>query len=81
MNEVNIETELNDELRSEYDLSELQVRRLGPGRQQFGENIVRLAPDVATVFRDAEAVNEALRLLIKIAQTSNQLAQPAQPGV
>ena len=76
-----LETKLNDELRQEYGLSRLQVHRLGPGRQQFGEGIVRLAPDVAPVFRDAEAVNEALRLLIKIAQTSNQPAQLAQPGV
>ena len=68
---------LNDELRSEYDLSQLQVRKLGPGRQQFGGDVVRLAPDVATIFRNAEAVNEALRLLIKIAQTTN----PSQHGV
>ena len=68
--------ELNDELRPSYDLTQLQVRRLGPGRQQFGEEVVRLAPDVAAVFRDAEAVNEALRLLIKIAQISGQ----PQPG-
>ena len=61
-----------DELRPEYDLSRLQVRRLGPGRQQFGQDVVRLAPDVSAVFHNAEAVNEALRLLIKIAQTSSQ---------
>ena len=69
--------ELKDELRSEYDLSQLQVRRLGPRRQQFSEDVVRLAPDVATVFRNAEAVNEALRLLIKIAQATS----PSQHGV
>ena len=65
-------TELNDELRSEYDLSQLQVRRLGPERKQFGGDVVRLAPDVAAVFRDAETVNKALRLLIEVAQTSGQ---------
>ena len=43
--------ELSDEMRSEYDLSQLQVRGLGPGRRRFGEDVVRLAPDVATVFR------------------------------
>src|SRR5205823_12153472 len=32
-----------DELRPEYDLHSLRVRRLGPGRQRFGE-VVRLAP-------------------------------------
>ena len=66
------EPKLNDELRSEYDLRKLQVRRLGPGRKQFGGDVVRLAPDVATAFRDAETVNKALRLLIKIAQTSGR---------
>jgi len=66
------QTDLNDELRSEYDLSQLQVRRLGPGRRQFGDHIVRLEPDVAAVFQDANAVNEALRLLIKVAQSSSQ---------
>lgn len=65
-------TEPNDELRSEYDISQLQVRRLGPGRRQFGGDVVRLEPDVAAVFQDAEAVNEALWLLIKVAQSSNQ---------
>jgi hypothetical protein len=65
-------TEQNDQLRSEYDLSQLQVRRLGPGRRQFDGKVVRLEPDVAAVFHDAEAVNEALRLLIKVAQSNNQ---------
>ena len=53
------EAKLNDELRSEYDLSQLQVRRMGPGRKQFGGDMVRLAPDVATAFRDAEAVKQS----------------------
>lgn len=74
LNTLEVElTKPNDELRPEYDLSQLQVRRLGPGRRQFGENIVRLEPDVAAVFQDADSVNEALRLLIKVAQSSNQL--------
>lgn len=78
-NEQQIQAELadlNDELRPEYDLSQLQVRRLGPGRRQFGDHIVRLEPDVAAVFQDANAVNEALRLLIKVAQSSNQSLEP-----
>ena len=56
-----------DELRPEYDLHSLRVRRLGPARQRFGE-VVRLAPDVAKLFPDAESVNEALRFLIRIAR-------------
>ncbi len=62
-----IETEANDELRPEYDLQALRVRKLGPGRKSFG-SIVRLEPDVAEVFPDADAVNEALRFLIRVTQ-------------
>ena len=61
-----IETEMEDELRPEYDLKSLRVRRLGPGRRSFGGSVVRLEPDVAEVFPDAESVNEALRFLIRI---------------
>ena len=57
--------ELEDELRPEYDLSKLRVRRLGPGRKSFGD-VIRLEPDVAGVFPNADAVNEALRFLIRV---------------
>jgi hypothetical protein len=60
------ETEVDDELRPEYDLASLRVRRLGPGRKSFGGSVVRLEPDVAEVFPDADSVNEALRFLIRI---------------
>ena len=60
-----VETEMNDELRAEYDLRSLSVRKLGPGRKSFGGTI-RLEPDVAEVFPDADSVNEALRFLIRI---------------
>ena len=60
-----VETEIEDELRPEYDLRSLRVRKVGPKREGFGE-MVRLEPDVAEVFPDAEAVNEALRFLIRI---------------
>lgn len=53
----------NDELRPEYDLKSLQVRKLGPGRKSFGD-FVRLEPDVAKAFPNADSVNEALRSLI-----------------
>lgn len=64
-----IETDTNDELRPEYDLRSLRVRRLGRGRRSFGE-VVRLEADVAEVFPDADSVNEALRFLIRIKQVS-----------
>ena len=49
----------NHELRPEYDLRNLRVRKFGAARQQFG-NFVKLAPDVAKAFPDAAAVNKAL---------------------
>ncbi len=62
-----IETDINDELRPEYDLRSLRVRKLGSGRRSFGE-VIRLESDVAEVFPDAESVNQALRFLIRIAR-------------
>jgi len=61
------ESELNDDLRPEYDLQTLRVRKLGPGRKRFGD-IVRLEPDVAHVFPNADAVNHALRLIIRLSK-------------
>jgi len=62
--------ELEDELRPEYDFSQLQggVRGKYAERYQAGTNLILLDPDVAQAFPTAEAVNEALRLLIQIAQ-------------
>ncbi|MEG4859208.1 hypothetical protein QUB75_16585 [Microcoleus sp. K1-B6] len=60
------ETEMDDELRSEYDFRKLPVRRVGSGRKTFGGVNIRLKPDVAEMFPDSEAVNEALRFLIRI---------------
>jgi hypothetical protein len=71
-------SELDDELRSEYDLKSLRVRRLGSGRKSFGGTIVRLEPDVAEIFPSADAVNEALRFLVRVAQ-EKQLPVPKQP--
>lgn len=59
--------ELQDELRPEYDLLALRVRKLGPGRKSFG-GVVKLDPDVADAFPTADAVNEALRFLIRVAK-------------
>ena len=63
-----VELELEDDLRAEYDLKNLRVRKLGSGRKSFGGSIVRLETDVAEIFPSAEAVNEALRFLIKVMQ-------------
>jgi hypothetical protein len=60
------EVDEGDELRPEYDLGQLRVRRVGSGRKGFGEVIVHLEPDVAALFPSSEAVHEALRFLIRI---------------
>ena len=68
--------ELGDELRPEYDLSTLRVRKLGPGRKSFGD-VIKLDPDVAGAFPNADAVNEALRFLIRITkENQNNLGSP-----
>jgi len=64
--------ETNDELRPEYDLQSLQVRKLGPGRKKFCDT-VKLEPDVVAAFPNADSVNEALRYLIEIAKRSASL--------
>jgi hypothetical protein len=71
-------TAMADELRPEYDLKSLEVRRLGPHRKSFG-GVIRLEPDVAAMFPSAEAVNEALRFLIRITK-SNEPTLPVAKG-
>jgi len=65
-----VDAPVDDELRAEYDLSQLQgdVRGKYAKRYSVGTNLVLLAPDVAEAFPSDEAVNEALRLLMKIAK-------------
>jgi hypothetical protein len=65
-----VENEMEDELRPEYDFSQMQggVRGKYVERYRPGTNLVLLDPDVAQAFPDDIAVNEALRLLIQIAQ-------------
>ncbi|QOV23064.1 hypothetical protein IM676_01505 [Anabaenopsis elenkinii CCIBt3563] len=62
--------ELEDDLRPEYDFSKMQggVRGKYVDRYQAGTNVVLLEPDVAQAFPTSESVNEALRLLMQIAQ-------------
>jgi hypothetical protein len=65
----------SDELRPEYDLQKLQVRRFGPGRKIFLDT-VRLEPDVIASFPNADAVNQALRQLIDLAARSGKNKSP-----
>jgi hypothetical protein len=66
-----VKADLEDELRPEYDLRSLRVRKLGPGRKSF-DNVIKLEPDVADAFPDADSVNEALRFLIRVTK-ENQI--------
>ncbi len=63
--------EMNDDLRPEYDLRELLksgARGKYAQRYRAGTNLVLLEPDVAQAFPSAEAVNEALRLVIRLTE-------------
>jgi len=73
MNKIKTE----DELRYEYDVKNLKVRRLGAGRRKFCDT-VRLEPDVVAAFSSAEAVNDALRYLIEVARRSTNPARNAR---
>jgi hypothetical protein len=54
------------EMLDEYDFSRGERGKYAK-RYAEGTNVVLLAPDVAAVFQDAKAVNDALRTLVKIA--------------
>lgn len=69
---------MEDDLRAEYDFKSLRVRKLGPGRKGFGGTTVQLEPDVAEMFPDADAVNEALRFLIRMMRDNQEIAPTTQ---
>jgi hypothetical protein len=73
MNEENTKTS-EDDMRPEYDLSQLKGRVRGKyvDRYQAGTNLVLLESDVQAAFPDAKAVNEALRMLMKVAHRQVQ---------
>ncbi len=56
-----------DELRPEYALEKLRIVERGPGRSRQGRTIT-LDPDVAIMFPTSEAVNQALRRVIRKAK-------------
>lgn len=61
----------DDDLLPEYDLGTLlkdAVRGKYAARYREGTNLVLLDPEVAAAFPSAEAVNDALRLVIKLAK-------------
>jgi hypothetical protein len=68
-----VNSEMEDDLRPEYDLSKLKNRVRGKYAERYkaGTNLVLLAPDVARAFPDAASVNEALRMLMRVAEASS----------
>ena len=74
--------EIEDELRPEYDLAELLkggVRGKYIERYRAGTNVVLLAPDVAQAFPTEDAVNETLRLVMRMAKIPTGIERsPAQ---
>jgi hypothetical protein len=62
------------ELKEEYDLSKMTILPKGrfDPRRRIGNNIIVLEPDVAKAFPNDEAVNEALRLLLKASKLSHR---------
>ncbi len=71
--------EMNDELRPEYEMKSLLkdgVRGKYAKEYRGGTNLVLLEPDVAKAFPNEKAVNEALRLVIKL----NEVQDKARHG-
>lgn len=62
----------DDELRAEYDASNLGEGVRGKYYEAFqrGTNLVLLEPDVAQAFPSADSVNDALRLLMRVAKST-----------
>ena len=64
---------MEDELRSEYDCAQMEggIRGKYIERYRHWTNLVLLDPDVAQAFPNDKTVNDALRLLIQVAQRSS----------
>ena len=75
--ELNLKKVTPDELRPEYNRDDLGRGIRGKHYDDYksGTNLVLLSPDVATMFPDEDAVNNALRDLIKLAKKSVSLTK------
>lgn len=70
--------DLNDDLRTEYDMKSLLkggVRGKYASRYRAGTNLVLLEPEVAKAFPNEKAVNEALRLVMKLKKVQEEAGQ------
>ncbi|MBD1823087.1 hypothetical protein H6F51_11425 [Cyanobacteria bacterium FACHB-DQ100] len=70
---------MEDELRPEYDFSQLEGGVGGKyvERYRAGTNLVLLDPEVAQAFPTKDAVSEALRLFMQVAQRQPANNNPA----
>lgn len=68
---------VSDELRPEYnfDYSKAVRGKYYKHILEEGANVVVLEPDVAEVFRDSTAVNDALRSLLDLTKTTQRLTR------
>jgi hypothetical protein len=89
MRTKNVAPSNRDDLRPEYDLSQLTggVRGKYYERATAGTTLVLLERDVAEAFPDGQTVNQALRALIKVAKAQirtkgarGKLANTYQPS-
>ena len=73
---ANSNDELNNELREEYDFSQMPNGIRGKYAEQYNEGVklILLEPDVAEMFPNAKSINEALRALSKIIQQHEKAA-------
>jgi len=68
-------TRRRPDMLPEYDFSK-GVRGKYAQRYAEGTNVVLLSPDVAEIFKDSDSVNEALRVIVKIARRQSMKAVP-----
>lgn len=69
-----------DELRTEYDRSDFTTLKRGKYASQIAEetNVVLLSPEIAKAFPNDKAVNDALRSLLEVAETTEPLTDQAK---
>lgn len=77
-----VENEMEDELHPEYDFAQMDggVRGKYIERYRSETNLVLLDPDIARSFPNDAAVNDALRMLIQVAQRQ-QPSKALEPNV
>ncbi len=69
-----------DELRREYDFATMKggVRGKYADRYRAGTNLALLEPDIAVAFPTDEAVNQALRIILRASASFYRSRAPAK---